>query len=896
MTAPWALTAHDVLEELEVPADGLSTAEAEARLASAGPNRLPLPPRDPFFKRLFGHLNDILIYLLLAAAAVKAIMGDWVDFSVILAVAVINTAIGMIQEGRAEKALDAIKGMLSTRAHALRDGTVSDVDAESLVPGDVVKIRPGDRVPADCRLLESANLQVEESALTGESVAAVKDITPVAADASVGDRTSMLFSGTLVVAGTGTAVVTATATNTEIGRIQTMISEAESLETPLARTLGRFGKQLAWLILGMGAFMMLVGWLVHGLAGRELISATIGFAVAAIPEGLPALVTITLALGVQQMAHRRAITRKMAAVETLGSVSTICSDKTGTLTQNEMTVRDVRTRTHDFHVEGGGYAPIGAITLDGAPVDTAAHPDLLAIAEVMGLANDAHIEEIDGRWQLIGEPTEGGVLVLARKAGVTGEGWNRLAEIPFESATKYMATLAQDPSGARHILVKGALDSVAARCTTQAGPHGVEPFDPEFWDQQVVELGSQGLRVLAAARLDVPADTGTLPEGGPTGLTLLGLVGIVDPPRPEAIDAIAEARTAGIAVTMITGDHAGTARAIAHEMGIIDEVEAPALTGAELEAMDDDELAGVVQSVHVYARTSPEHKIRIVRALQSHGEVVAMTGDGVNDAPALTQADVGVAMGIKGTEATKEAADVVLADDNFATIERAVAEGRRIYDNIRKAVLFLLPTNGAQSLVILTAILAGWAVLPLEPVQVLWINMITAVTLSLPLASEPKEPGLMNRPPRDPKEPLISRAFLRRILFVSVLIGAATLLVFWWEYNHGGISLAQAQGTAVTMLALGQLSYLFNCRFLDRSSITWDVLRGNATLWWSAAVLIVLQVGFLYLPFMQDLFRVEGIALREWGLTFGLAVVIFLIVEVAKALGRRNQRRAIRRG
>jgi magnesium-transporting ATPase (P-type) len=894
VTSPWAQTPHDVLTDLGARAEGLSTAEADARLASEGPNRLPLPPRDPFLKRLFGHLNDVLIYMLLAAAAIKAVMGDWVDFSVILAVAVIKTAIGIIQEGRAEKARDAIKGMLSTRAHAMRDGTVSDVDAETLVPGDVVKIRPGDRIPADCRLLDSANLQVEESALTGESVASVKDTAAVAADANVGDRTSMLFSGTLVVAGTGTAVVTGTGVNTEIGRIQTMISEADSLQTPLARTLGKFGMTLAWLILGMGIFMMLIGWLVHGLGGRELISATIGFAVAAIPEGLPALVTITLALGVQQMAQRNAITRKMAAVETLGSVSTICSDKTGTLTQNEMTVRDVRTRTHAFHVEGGGYTPIGNITLDGTPVEAAAHPDLLSVAEVMGLANDAHIEEIDGRWQLIGEPTEGGVLVLARKAGVTGDGWTRHAEIPFESATKYMATLAQDPAGDRHILVKGALDSVAARCTTQAGPNGIEPFDQAFWDQQVVELGSQGLRVLAAARLDVPAGTATLPAGGPTGLTLLGVVGIVDPPRPEAITAIEEARNAGIAVTMITGDHAGTATAIAHEMGIIDHVEAPALTGAELEAMSDEELAGVVQSVHVYARTSPEHKIRIVRALQTHGEVVAMTGDGVNDAPALTQADVGVAMGIKGTEATKEAADVVLADDNFATIERAVAEGRRIYDNIRKAVLFLLPTNGAQSIVILFAILFGWTVLPLEPVQVLWINMITSVTLSLPLANEPKEPGLMNRAPRDPKEGLISAAFLRRILFVSALIAAATLFLFQLEKN-AGMPTAQAQGMAVTMLALGQLAYLFSCRFLDRSSLTLDVLKGNRTLWWSAAALILLQVAFLYLPFMQDLFRVQGIGLSEWGKAAGASVVIFLIVEAAKALGRRNVRRAERR-
>jgi magnesium-transporting ATPase (P-type) len=895
MAAPWAQGPQEVLAGLQVSATGLTTAEAASRLETVGPNRLPAPARDPWWRRVLFHLNDILIVILLIAAVVKAVMGDWVDFSVILAVAVINTAIGLIQEGRAERALDAIKGMLSVRAHAVRDGVVTDVDAETLVPGDVVRIRPGDRIPADGRLLDATNLQVEESALTGESLAAVKDVTPVGEQANVGDRTSMVFSGTLVVAGTGTAVVTATGVDTEIGRIQTMISEAESLETPLARTLDSFGKRLAVLILAMAGVMMLIGWLAHGLTGRELISATIGFAVAAIPEGLPALVTITLALGVQQMARRRAITRRMAAVETLGSVSTICSDKTGTLTQNEMTVRVVRTHAHLLDVDGVGYAPVGHVTLDGQPTSPGTARDLDALAEVMTLCNDANLMQEDGRWKLVGEPTEGAVLVLGRKAGVDGTGWARLAEIPFESATKYMATLVQDPEGVRHVLVKGALDSVAARCTTQLGAAGPEPYDAAFWDAQVAALGGQGLRVLAAARAVAGPDAGTLPADGPQDLMLVGIVGIVDPPRPEAIDAIAEARGAGIAVTMITGDHAGTAAAIAHEMGIVDRLDAPAMTGAELEAIDDDGLRGVVRDVHVFARTSPEHKIRIVRALQSHGEVVAMTGDGVNDAPALTQADVGVAMGIKGTEATKEAADVVLADDNFATIERAVAEGRRIYDNIRKAVLFLLPTNGAQSLVILAAIIFGFATLPLEPVQVLWINMITSVTLSLPLASEPREPGVMRRPPRDPKTPLITGAFLRRILFVSVLIGLVTMAVFYYELHVLGSPPARAQATAVTMLALAQLAYLFSCRFLDRSSLTLDVLRGNTTLWWSALALIVLQLIFLYVPVMQRLFRVEGIGAREWLTTAVLAIVVFLIVEGAKAVVRRRERPAVRR-
>ncbi len=896
MSAPWARTAAEVLDGLDVRPDGLTTAEATRRLEEQGPNRLPLPPRDGFLKRLAGHVNDILIYLLLIAAAAKAFMGDWVDFSVILAVTVINVAVGLIQEGKAEKALDAIKGMLSTRAHALRDGTITDIDAETLVRGDVIKIKPGDRVPADARLIEATNLQVEESALTGESVAAVKNIAVVAEDSQVGDRTPMLFSGTLVVAGTGTAVVTATAADTEIGRIQTMIADADELETPLARTLGRFGKSLAWIILLMGAGMALIGYFVHGIGGRDLVSATIGFAVAAIPEGLPALVTITLALGVQQMARRNAITRRMPAVETLGSVSTICSDKTGTLTQNEMTVRYVRTVAHRYTVKGGGYAPVGGLTVHDEPASAETHGDLRAFSEVMALCNDAHLEQTDGRWKLVGEPTEGAVLVLGRKAGITGEGWSRHQEIPFDSATKYMATLSSDPSGAKHVLVKGALDSVLSRCVDQMGDDGTpEPVDPEFWAAQVELLSSKGLRVLAAARAAVGPEVTTLPDGGPTGLTLIGLAGIVDPPRPEAIDAIAEARTAGIAVTMITGDHVGTAKAIANEMGIIDTVDSPALTGAELEAMSDDELAAVVQDVHVFARTSPEHKIRIVRALQSHDEVVAMTGDGVNDAPALTQADVGVAMGIKGTEATKEAADVVLADDNFATIERAVAEGRRIYDNIRKSVLFLLPTNGAQSSVILAAILLGWSTVPLQPVQVLWINMITAVTLSLPLAAEPREPGVMSRPPRDPKQPLIDGVLLRRILIVSLLIGGAAIAMFQLAYSVLDLSVAQSQATTVTMLALGQVAYLFNCRFLGRSSLTLDVLRGNRTIWWSCMAMIGLQLAFLYLPFMQTLFRVQPIGALEWLLCIGLSIVIFLAVEGVKALGRRNEARALRR-
>jgi len=895
--APWSLPPEAVLAALDADAGGLASSDAATRLAEVGPNRLPPPEKDPLWKRILVHFDDVLIYILLVSAVLKAILGDWVDFTVILLVAVVNAAIGFVQEGRAESALDGIRKMLSVHAEARRDGAWAKVDADDVVPGDVVRVRSGDRVPADVRLLQATNLRVEESALTGESVAASKSADVVPADAGVGDRTSMLFSGTLVAAGQGVGVVTATAERTEIGRIQTMISEVASLETPLTRQLDRFGKLLAVLILGMAVVMVVIGRVVHDFSVPELVSASIGFAVAAVPEGLPALVTITLALGVQQMARRRAITRKLPAVETLGSVTTICSDKTGTLTKNEMTARTVRTADRAYDVAGAGYAPHGEVTLpvagDAPPrhADLVGDHDLTGVVAAMMLCNDARVVPGDGDdWRLVGEPTEGALRSLGMKAGFDPQGWRRVAVVPFESETKYMATLDRDPDGGLFVHVKGAPDRVLDRCATQTAADGTaQPLDRAFWEAQIDEIGGRGLRVLAAARARPAAGTATLEASDvDRGLELCGLVGIVDPPRPEAIDAIAQCRAAGVRVTMITGDHAGTAVAIGREMGIVDTHQdaaaAPVVTGAELEAMSTEQLRAVVRDVSVYARTSPEHKIRIVSALQSHGEVVAMTGDGVNDAPALTQADVGVAMGIKGTEATKDAAEVVLADDNFATIERAVEEGRRIYDNIRKSVLFLLPTNGAQSLVILVAVLFGLA-LPLAPVQVLWINMITAVTLSLGLAYERAEPDVMSRPPRDPKASILDAPFVRRILVVSLLIGGATLLVFYAERAQDA-PVAEAQTTAVTMLALGQLAYLFNCRFLDRSSLTVDVLRGNRVVWISAAALVALQCVFIYAPFMHSWFDSAPIGWEEWGKTFGLAVVVFLLVEVVKAVGR----------
>ena len=879
---PYALSVHEVERALRTDGDGLSSDEAAARLDAVGPNLLPEPERTPAWRRFLSHFNDTLIYILLGAAAIKAVMGDWLDFWVIMAVAVINAVIGFVQEGRAEKALAGIRGMLSADATARRSGAWTTIPAADLVPGDLVRLAPGDKVPADLRLTSVAQLRIEEAALTGESVPSSKEVGAVSEDAGVGDRASMAFSGTIVSAGQGSGIVTATGENTEIGKIQALVGAAGSLTTPLTKQLDAFGRVLTLVILGMAAVMMLIGRYLHDMPLPELISATIGFAVAAIPEGLPALVTITLAIGVQQMARRNAITRKLPAVEVLGSVTTVCSDKTGTLTKNEMTVRTMVTPVARYEVSGLGYDPTGEITPAGGG-------DLAALLAVADLCNDAHLEESEsGGWTLVGEPTEGALKVVAMKGGAVDTRAQRIGVVPFDSAYKFMATLVEAPDGSRAILVKGAPDRLLERSLTQRGADGSEPLNIAFWEGAIDDLSAQGLRVLAAACKATRAGDVTVDDL--VDLEFLGLWGIVDPPRPEAIEAIADCHAAGIDVKMITGDHAGTALAISREMGLVSGDDAPVLTGAELEAMSQDELAKVVQDVDVYARTSPEHKIRIVRALQSRGEVVAMTGDGVNDAPALTRADVGIAMGIKGTEATKEAAEIVLADDNFATIRSAIREGRRIYDNLRKSVVFLLPTNGAQSLVILVAVVFGLT-LPLTPVQVLWVNMVTAVTLSLALAYEPAEPGIMRRPPRGSGGSIVGGRELGFVLLVSLLIGGATLAVFGISLASGN-DLAVARTEAVTMLALGQLAYLLNCRFLTRSSLTFDVFRGNPAIGWSALALIVLQLVYAYAPFMNSLFGSEPLTITGWLLPIAFSIGIFLAVEVLKAMRRAGDKSA----
>ena len=879
---PHAVTATEVFAALDATPDGLSGEEAGRRLERFGPNRIDAVAGESPLKRFLRHFDDVLIYILLASAALKVAMGEWIDALVILAVAVINAVIGFVQEGRAEQALAGIRTLLSADAQVRRGGEWVSLPAELLVPGDLVRVSAGSKVPADLRLVEASNLRVEEAALTGEAEPSTKGIDPVAPGSGVGDRSSMLFSSSLVSAGQGVGVVTATGASAEIGRITTMLADIDAFDTPLTRQIAGFGKKLSLVIAAMAVVMVAIGKLLHQMPASELISASIGFAVAAIPEGLPALVTITLALGVQQMARRNAIIRKLPAVETLGSVTRICSDKTGTLTTNEMTVRTVVTAVGEYTVDGLGYDPAGAIRLRGAEVTPARHGDLSALVTVMSAVNDAVVSQTDGRWGLVGEPTEGALRTLGLKAGFDPVSYPRTAVLPFDSEHKYMATANTTPEGHRVILVKGAPDRLLDRSASQLSASGTEPIDRAWWDAQVDVLSAQGLRVLAAASR--PADHDGVDHDDLTDLVMLGITGIVDPPRPEAIQAIATCHTAGIKVTMITGDHAGTATAISREMGIFDESTEAAVTGAELEAATDEQLRAIVNRTETFARTSPEHKLRLVKALQANGEIVAMTGDGVNDAPALKRADVGVAMGIKGTEVTKEAADIVLADDNFATIEHAVEEGRRINDNLHKSVLFLLPTNGAQSLVVLVAVLFGLA-MPLDPVQILWVNMITAVTLSLALAYEPAEPDIMRRPPRPSNTPLVSVKYLPRLALASMLIAAATLTTYLVGRLMTG-EIAVAQTWAVNTLALGQAAYLFNARFLRESSLRREAIGGNPRVWAVVGILVVLQIAFVYLPVLNSWFGSAPVGFFGWMIPLAFAVVIFVLMEVVKAMLR----------
>jgi magnesium-transporting ATPase (P-type) len=887
--APWhALGVEAVLAQLDVHAQGLTADRAQTELERHGPNRLPERQRAGPLRRLAAQFNNVLIYILLAAGAGTAALQLWVDAAVIFGVVVINALIGFIQEGKAEKAIDAIRGLLSLKAMVLRDGHRQNIDAEQLVPGDVVFLSPGDRVPADLRLLSSKSLRIEEAMLTGESVPVDKGTAPVEGEAELGDRTSMAFSGTMVAFGSGKGVVVATGPQSQIGRISEMLGEVQELTTPLLRQIATFGRWLSAAILLLSGSTFAYGTWVRGFDMLDMFLAAVSIAVAAIPEGLPAIMTITLAIGVQRMAARNAIIRRLPAVETLGSVTVVFSDKTGTLTRNEMTVTSMRTHDCAAHVTGVGYDPHGGFEVDGQDLDPQSDAVLNQALQAAVLCNDAQLLQEHDEWKLAGDPTEGALLTAAMKGGFDpheeGEAYPRLDVIPFDSAHKFMATLHHDHEGHTFVYLKGAPEVVLGFCESERGRDGDVPLDRERWEQAMETEAGRGRRLLAVARKDVPSDTRTLDmqdveEGG---MTLLALLGIIDPPRDEAIQAVKDCRRAGIMVKMITGDHAATAKAIAEQLGMDTEGNG-VFTGRQLEQMSDEELVAATRA-SVFARASPEHKLRLVQATQTQNQVVAMTGDGVNDAPALKRADVGVAMGIKGTEAAKEAAEMVLADDNFASIAHAVEEGRTVYDNLRKSILFLLPTNGGQAFTIIVAVLLGLP-LPLSPVQVLWVNMVTAVTLALALAFEPAESGVMDRQPRDASAPLLSGFLVWRVAFVMVILVAGTFGHFQWATARG-VSMEHAQTIAINTLVAGQLFYLLNSRFILEPSFGRRMFTGNRKVPLTMAVLIGLQLLFTYTEPFQFLFHTAAMTPMDWSRAIAFGVAVFVLVEVEKAILR----------
>ncbi|EFI62239.1 MULTISPECIES: HAD-IC family P-type ATPase [Comamonas] len=886
--AAWhALATDTVLAQLQSTAAGLSSGEARERLQQQGPNALPAAASRSMLARFLSQFNNLLIYVLLGSAVVTALLQHWVDTGVILAVVLINAVFGFVQEGRAEKALDAVKAMVSSRANVLRDGLRMAVPAEELVAGDCVLLEAGDRVPADLRLLRASSLKLDEAMLTGESVAVDKSADPVAVDAALGDRFSMAYSGTLVAAGQGLGVVVATGPRTELGLISTMLGSVQTLATPLTRLMDRFARQLTITILSLSALMFCFALWVRDYDIADAFIAVVGIAVSAIPEGLPVVMTIALAIGVQRMAARYAIVRSLPAVETLGAVSVICSDKTGTLTRNEMSVRAVVLPGSRFDIEGEGYAPQGRFTLAGEEIEPALHPQLLHFATGAALCNDAHVRHAEGTaWTVEGDPMEGALVTLATRAGLDVErlrqDWRRLDEVPFDAVHRYMATLHCPVDAPAVVFVKGAPEQVLAMCRDQQGAEGVQALDAAYWLEQVDALAAKGYRVLGLASFAPEDAKDRVDMADVRDLTLLGVLGMIDPPRESAKEAVRECRSAGIAVKMITGDHAATAAAIARELALADTIRVT--SGHELDGLNDAQLIDVARASTVFARTSPEHKLRLVQALQADRSVIAMTGDGVNDAPALKRADIGVAMGITGTAAAKEAAGMVLADDNFATIVAAVKEGRTVYENLRKVIAWTLPTNGGQAIVIVAAILLGLS-LPVTPVQILWVNLVTAVALGLTLAFEPPEPTLMQRKPRSPDEQLLQPYLLWRVALVSVLFALGCFGMFEWSLRRGD-SVELARTIVVNALVIMEIFYLFSVRYTQGTSLSLRGVLGTPAVLLGVAGVTLVQLLFTYTPPMQALFDSRPVDLAAGLLAIGLGVALLLLLEVEKLLIR----------
>ncbi|MGM0952876.1 MAG: cation-translocating P-type ATPase [Pseudomonadota bacterium] len=862
-----------------------SAQEASARLAEFGPNRLPEARASGPLARLGRQLRNFLIYVLLTAVVITAALGHWVDAGVILAVVVIQTLVGFIQEGRAEQALSAIRHMLAPKARVVREDGQHQLDAAELVPGDTVLLEAGDRVPADIRLEKCHNLKIEEAILTGESEAVEKSPEAVEEDVPLGDQAGMAFSGTMVATGTGRGIVVRTGADTEIGRISRLLASTTSLKTPLLEQMDRFARTLSIIVILAGMAIFFGGLAFSGLEFRELFMAVVGLTVAAIPEGLPAILTITLAIGVRQMASRQAVVRRMPVIETLGAVSVICSDKTGTLTRNEMMVTSIAIGSQSFEVTGEGYSSEGMIRTGGD--EHRDHPVVTELARAAALCNDASVEQRGGAPVVHGDPMEAALKVFAGKAEFDAdeEGWRRVDEVPFDTRIRFMATLSHDHHGHRVTYLKGAPERILDMCQSELSDEDeTVALDREKWDQIITGMASEGLRVLALARR--PAESGTselVIEELEQGAELLGVVGLLDPPRTEAIRAIEDCHSAGIRVKMITGDHALTAGAIARKLGLRNTEKV--LTGKELDELDDRQLEEMAGEVDVFARTSPEHKLRLVKALQALHGVVAMTGDGVNDAPALKRADVGIAMGVKGSEAAREAASVVLLDDNFASIAAAVREGRAVYANLRKSISFLLPINGGESVSLIVALLLGLT-LPISALQILWVNMVSSVLLAMTLAFEKPEPGVMAQPPRPKGQSLLEGFVVWRVVFVSLLFLTGIFGAWFWGM-HRFDDYAVASTLAVNTLVAMEVFYLFAVRYLDTPSITLRGVLGTPAVLVAVTAVVVLQVLFTFTPWFQNTFGTSALPLELLAFCALAGLAVLLILELETAVRRR---------
>eukprot|EP00285_Hemiselmis_virescens_P013221 CAMPEP_0173380530 /NCGR_PEP_ID=MMETSP1356-20130122/3202_1 /TAXON_ID=77927 ORGANISM="Hemiselmis virescens, Strain PCC157" /NCGR_SAMPLE_ID=MMETSP1356 /ASSEMBLY_ACC=CAM_ASM_000847 /LENGTH=1147 /DNA_ID=CAMNT_0014334157 /DNA_START=96 /DNA_END=3539 /DNA_ORIENTATION=+ len=924
----YAGTVQEAMQLQSVTADGLNAAEVTSRLAQYGKNEITPPPKPGFLRKLWNQVNNILIFILIAATIVSAILEEWPEVALILGVVVINVTIGLVQEGKAEKAADAIKGMLSSKATVIRNGERTVVKADEVVPGDIVFIQSGDRVPADLRMIECSNLAILEAMLTGESNPINKHTDVVEAGAALGDRKNLAFSATMVMQGQGKGIVVGTGDLTEIGKISSMVGGVDAMKTNLMVQLEIFGRWISCFVFVVGSITFVISFKDVGVGSDDIgdaFKSAVSVAVAIIPEGLPAVVTISLALAMQMLAKRNAIIRQLPAVETLGSVTVICSDKTGTLTKNEMTVQAIQTSEEQIDISGVGYAPEGEASVGGKVVTKEKLGKLLTMFEGAVLCNDSGLGQNDkGHWEPVGYPTEVALLTLGMKLGAMD--WKALQQknkrvggVPFASEHKFMCCVHAHGSDT-FLHVKGAPDRLIPKCKDQVTNNtmgSTKPINEKYWQDEAARLSAKGLRVLAVCRstfnksdLRSDMDADIILKAKTPFLTMIGLVAILDPPRPEAIEGVRVATRAGIVVKMITGDHPATATAIAKMLGIIppdaEDKDVKTFTGPQLDAMSDDEMDSIVLGCNVFARASPENKISIVKSLQRMKQVCSMTGDGVNDAPALKAANIGVAMGITGTDVSKEAAKMVLADDNFATIVVAVEEGRRVWDNLVKVLMYNIPVNFAQGLSVFFSFVIKTETVPLTAIQVLYVNMVTSVTMGMMLSMEPAEGDIMARPPRRTNKRLFGKKVMWNCLFVSSFMVVAVIGVFVWSLERhpitaeeqllldsqrrAGASLRSpridaARGEAFNMLVFAEIGYAINCRYLRDSSLTSKVFTQNKWCWVAIFIAVVLQVILTYVPGVNYFFYngpIEGMA---WVRIIGFSIVIFLLVEFEKKFG-----------